>query len=105
MARKTNNLKMKYTLVLLDFDGTLMDTSPGIIKTILYSMNKLGIPVNKNTNLKTVVGPPLQYGFSSIMKLEKSLVPDAINIYRKRYLERGMYDACHYPGTFEFWII
>ena len=36
-----------YDVILFDLDATLTDSSPGIINSIIYALNKYGIIVSK----------------------------------------------------------
>ena len=46
--------------ILFDLDGTLMDTSEGVIESVQYTIKQLGFfPLSKSV-MKTFVGPPIQ---------------------------------------------
>ena len=49
----------KYRAVLLDLDGTLMDTSEGIFSSIRHATDVLGLPYPDPVTLKTFIGPPI----------------------------------------------
>lgn len=56
--------------ILFDLDGTLIDSSEGIIKSVLYTLDFYGIEETDTTKLYQFIGPPLSesfekfYGFS-----------------------------------------
>ena len=52
-----------YDVILFDLDGTLTDSSPGIINSIIYALNKYGISVEDTAILKKFLGPPLHESF------------------------------------------
>ncbi|MDD4082736.1 MAG: HAD hydrolase-like protein, partial [Sphaerochaetaceae bacterium] len=89
---------IKYSLVLFDFDGTLMNTSLGIFDTLNYVMKILDREIDENCNINKFIGPPLSVCFSEVMGLEADLVETAMDIYRKRYKEKGQYIAEFYEG-------
>jgi len=88
----------KYSLVLFDFDGTLMNTSSGIFDTVYYVMKTLNREIDENCDINKFIGPPLNLCFSEVMGLEEELVEGAMNIYRKRYKEKGQFMAEFYEG-------
>jgi len=89
---------IKYSLVLFDFDGTLMDTSSGIFDTMKYVMKTLNQKIDNNCDINKFIGPPLNICFSEVMGLEEGLVDQAMDIYRKRYEEKGQFMAEFYDG-------
>lgn len=60
----------KYDTILFDLDGTLTDSSPGIVNSIVYALKKFDISVDDTGKLRKFLGPPLHesfkmfYGFS-----------------------------------------
>jgi phosphoglycolate phosphatase len=90
--------------LLFDFDGTIADTSAGIISSIKYALNKSGISTNFTENeIREVIGPPLK---SMIKRLFSDKVSDetvetiAMN-YRQQYSQTGLYQVKLYDGVKE----
>ena len=56
--------------ILFDMDGTLIDSSEGIINCVLYALERFGLKEDNPDRIRTFIGPPLvssfqrQYGFS-----------------------------------------
>ena len=48
-----------YRYAFFDLDGTLTDSSEGIINSIKYALEKNGYPVPDETELLKFIGPPL----------------------------------------------
>jgi phosphoglycolate phosphatase len=46
--------------VLLDLDGTLIDSQPGILASCLAALRTLGHEPNEILDIKRVIGPPLE---------------------------------------------
>lgn len=89
----------KYKVVLLDFDGTLFDTSEGIINCIQYAQNKMGLPIyEKNEEYRKFIGPPLIYSFTHFCNLSQEDGEKACSYYRERYNETGLFESRVYPG-------
>ena len=51
---------MKYKNLLFDLDGTLTDSSEGIIKSVLYTYEKMQLDPPEESVLHTFIGPPLR---------------------------------------------
>lgn len=90
---------LRYQTVLLDLDGTLVDSAPGIVSTLAFTLQKLGKPVPAMKDLLRWVGPPLPESFRTRAGLTAEEIVDAIEIYRDRYLDVGAYDAKLFDGV------
>ena len=51
---------MKINTILFDLDGTLVDTSAGIINSIQYTIKKLQLPSLSEQMLYSFIGPPVK---------------------------------------------
>jgi phosphoglycolate phosphatase len=91
-----------YTAVLLDLDGTITDSAPGITDTLAWTFTKLGIPVPSAEELLRYVGPPIMDSFRDLAGLNLEQRERALEVYRERYLDRGAYDSALYPGMAPF---
>ncbi len=81
--------------VFLDLDGTLTDPKPGITKSIVYALEKLGLEAPEPDDLTWCIGPPL---LQSLVKLG---VPDpqvALGYYRERFSTIGLLENRVYDG-------
>jgi phosphoglycolate phosphatase len=87
-----------YSAVLLDLDGTITDSAPGITATLAYTLEHLGLPVPSPTELLEWVGPPLPENFSERAGLHGDALENAMSIYRAHYLAHGALDSRVYPG-------
>lgn len=90
---------LKYQSVLLDLDGTLVDSAPGIVSTIAFTLETLGRPVPPMKELLRWVGPPLPQSFEVRGEMSPEEARDAVAIYRARYLDVGVYDAKLFDGV------
>lgn len=83
--------------ILFDFDGTIMNTSPGIYDSFdkVVEHYKLDYP---RSQYDRMIGPPLRDSFKNIMKLPESELDNAIKVYRDYYSVEGMYNGDIYRG-------
>jgi len=88
-----------YKTILLDLDGTLVDSAPGITQSIAHTLRTMGLPVPPMSELLHWVGPPLPQSFARLAGLAPQGVDEAISIYREQYLNVGAYDSKLFDGT------
>jgi len=85
--------------VLLDLDGTLVDSYPGILASCLAALRTLGHKPDESLDIRRFIGPPLE----DIMRLllqsyGDDRVSEAVAAYRKHYGEIGFLRTMPYPG-------
>ena len=90
---------MKKKLILFDFDGTIVDTSPGIIKTVEYTLDYYGIKNHDIEILKKFIGPPLVSSFMNYYAFDREKAEEAVIVYRTKYKEDGLLDGVLYHGV------
>ncbi|MEG1010421.1 MAG: HAD-IA family hydrolase [Ruthenibacterium sp.] len=84
--------------VLIDLDGTLIDSSPGIFASLLYALAQYDIhPARESLN--KYLGPPLRVAFADF--LPPALIEEAVALYREKYESEGLYDCALYDGVRE----
>lgn len=86
---------------LFDLDGTITDTGEGIMKSAQYALDGFGICNEPEKNLKRFVGPPLDYSFMNFYGLTEEQAWQAVDKYRERYREKGVFESPLYPGMDE----
>lgn len=87
-----------YENVIFDMDGTLLDSAPGVINALHYSLDRLGISVSKGFNERAVVGPPLAYTFNFTLGLDMEATNKAVALYREYYGPIGAFEAELFHG-------
>ncbi|MBM7361851.1 HAD superfamily hydrolase (TIGR01549 family) [Priestia taiwanensis] len=91
------SLRKEYKLVLFDLDGTLTDPKEGIINSVQYALRQFGVE-EKEENLLSFIGPPLQESFAEHFGWGEEQVTQAITYYREYFSERGMIENEVYEG-------
>ncbi len=86
-----------YDAVIFDLDGTLCNAEQGILSSVLYTMDALGHSVPEGVDLRVVIGPPLRDSFQDILGLPPELVPQAMEMYRERFIQEGLEQYTVYP--------
>ena len=91
-------LMAKYDYVIFDFDGTVVDTGEGILKSLQYSFREMGREVPELDDLKKFIGPPIYYSYTTYYGVSEEEVGEYIKKYRERYKVMGIYECELYDG-------
>ena len=87
------------TNVLLDLDGTLLDSAPGIFACYRLMLQELGHTPDPTQDLTHVIGPPIATIMPSVLApYDEARTGLAIDTYRRHYAETGVHCATPYPG-------
>lgn len=85
--------------ILFDLDGTLTDPKEGIVNSIVYALEKLGIKEEAINELDSFIGPPLRESFMERYKLSEALTDRAIEYYRRYFSKKGIFENKPYEGV------
>jgi phosphoglycolate phosphatase len=88
--------------VLLDLDGTLIDSYPGILASCRAALRALGHEPDEALDIRHTIGPPIE----DIMRIllqpyGDDRVAEAVAAYRQHYGESGFLGSEPYPGIGE----
>lgn len=89
---------MSYRTVLFDLDGTLADTSPGIIRSVRRAEKAMGFDPLPDPELEQVIGPPLAQSLPRMYHLDEKTTQEMIRVYREFYWEEGVLDIRVFDG-------
>ncbi len=84
--------------ILMDLDGTIIDSAPGITRSISYALAVKGYPEASPEVLRKCIGPPLTGSFRNLFGVPEEEVPEMIKTFRKRYNAQGMYECSLFDG-------
>ena len=87
--------------VIFDLDGTLLDTSPGIIESVQYTIRELGWQTLNKQQLLSFIGPPLGASFVHCCGCSPEEAQHAVTVFRKYYQEGAVFDANPYDGILQ----
>jgi phosphoglycolate phosphatase len=85
------------THVLLDLDGTISDSEPGILRSLQWACEIEGFPIPTVAQVRSVIGPPFEIGLPSIGIPDDALFR-VIKTYRERYETIGLFENTLYDG-------
>lgn len=92
---------MAYQYFIYDLDGTLLDTSPGILESLREMERQGGIPPLPEEALLRFIGPPLIDSLSRYYQVGPQRAQDLLQLYREIYARKGIAHVQHYPGIGE----
>ncbi|HEX3399977.1 MAG TPA: HAD hydrolase-like protein [Acetobacteraceae bacterium] len=85
--------------ILLDLDGTLIDSRPGIAASCEAALRALGHAPDPSFDVTPLIGPPLPQVISRLLeRYGDDRVDAGIAAYRAHYGEVGLHQAAVYPG-------
>jgi phosphoglycolate phosphatase len=85
--------------VLLDLDGTFIDTQPGILASCLAALRALGHEPDETLDIRRAIGPPIEDLMQALPQpYGDGRVGEAVAAYRQHYGESGLFGSEPYPG-------
>jgi phosphoglycolate phosphatase len=87
------------TIVLLDLDGTLVDSAAGILGSLHAAFDELGLPWSDAVFDQRLLGPPMYQTLPPLIGEEATEA--VIPVYRRIYAEHGLHLCDPYPGVDE----
>lgn len=88
----------KFDTVLFDLDGTLVDSSEGITKSVAYALKKRGYGEYAPETLKHFIGPPLREQFMTFCGVDITEGTALVEAYREYYGVTGIFECSLYDG-------
>jgi len=88
--------------VLLDLDGTLIDSEPGILSSCHAALRALGHTPDPSLDLSAFIGPPIEDIMRVLLEpYGDDRTTDAVAAYRGDYGQNGLFLSLPYPGIAE----
>lgn len=97
-ALESEVMETKYDAVFFDFDGTIADTGKGIFSSVSYAIEFMGFDPLPHDRLRTFIGPPIFESFKRELGMSDEQSMQAVEKYRERYSESGIYQLEVYDG-------
>ena len=86
--------------ILVDLDGTIVNSGPGIIGSYQHALRCMGVECPPAEDLTWVIGPPSRRSFPKLIRPAQD-VEEAVRLYREHYAEYGISNGTIYPGMQE----
>ena len=89
----------KYELIIFDLDGTLADTSPGILNSIRYARKMMDLPEITLEQMYSHVGPPMEESYNRNFGLTGEKLKQAVSYHKEYAMEQGYKEIELYQGV------
>lgn len=91
----------KYEIAVFDVDGTLLDTTEGVLAAVRYTIKENNLPELTEQQLKTFIGPPIQDSFEKYYHFDNKKLQNLADCFRNRYKDIDLLKARPYDGIYE----
>lgn len=89
-------------MIIFDMDGTLLDSAPGITKSLTHAIRNLGHDFHPPAGVQQLFGPPMNQVVAELLRpFGDDRVEQCVQTYREHYRDYGLYDCSPYPGIAE----
>lgn len=84
---------MKYKYIYFDLDGTIIDSSEGVVNSALYALKKFNMDKYSIDTIKqTLIGPPLFEGLKKLIGCtDENILNDMVRVFRNDYSSYGVF--------------
>jgi len=96
-------MSLKYKHIYFDLDGTIIDSSEGVLKSVIVALKRYDLD-NYSDELikKTIIGPPLYEGLKNLTKIEDDEILKSLVIaFREEYSKQGVFQNTLFPNIIE----
>ena len=84
--------------VLFDLDGTLVDSSEGILNASREALASLNISGVTDEDIKSCIGPPIGESLGRFLDFTESQKREFYDVFRPLYRDRYLFQCAVYPG-------
>ncbi len=85
--------------LVFDLDGTLIDSSTGILGTLRHTFDVMGFPLLPEEQMRKFIGPPLEPAFMEFVGVDRETAVKAVQVYRAEYRVTGVLGVEVYDGV------
>ena len=89
---------MNFHHIFFDLDGTLVDTSAGIISSLRYALEQMGTPPLSPEVERTFIGPLIQDSLRTHCGYDPDQIQRAQGYFRTQYQSAGIHQISPIPG-------
>lgn len=91
----------KFSAVLFDLDGTILDSAPGVFHCFEHTFRMMHRVAPSREDMWPSLGPPLPETFRNMFGLDGDELDRAVKIYRTEYLATGAITATLFDGVMD----
>lgn len=91
----------QFKCAVFDVDGTLLDTSEGLISSVRYTIARHGARPLGDETIRSFIGPPIQDSFRRIYGYPEDVIREMAATFREHYKGEDLLKARPYEGIYE----
>jgi phosphoglycolate phosphatase len=91
----------KYKVIVFDLDGTLLDTTEGILKSVKETVEHYNLPRIGDEVIQSFIGPPIQDSLEKYYSLKSAQLQEATDYFRNIYSQKNLLYASVYDGVYD----
>lgn len=92
----------RFDMVVFDVDGTLLNTTEGVLSSVRYTIKKHGLNDNLSDEiLRSFIGPPIQDSFANVYGLKGTILQELATTFRNHYKDVDLFKADPYNGIYK----
>ncbi len=91
----------KYDLVIFDLDGTVLNTTEGVLAAVKHTIKQFGFNMPSDQTLESFIGPPIQDSFAKLYGLSGDILQDIATVFRNQYKDVDLLKAKPYEGIYD----
>lgn len=91
---------IKYKYIYFDLDGTIIDSSEGVVNSVIYTLDKFNLDGYSIGSIKqAVIGPPLYQGLQNLTGIkDDNFLSEMITVFREKYSTNGIFQNSLFPN-------
>jgi phosphoglycolate phosphatase len=90
---------LRYKYIYFDLDGTIIDSSDGVVNSALLSLKKYDMDNYSIDEIKTtLIGPPLFLGLKNLTNANDETIELLVKAFREDYAKNGVYQNSLFDG-------
>lgn len=91
----------QFDVAVFDLDGTILDTSEGVLESVRYTINHFGFEMPLENEMTQFIGPPIQNSFAKMFHLEGDILQEIATVFRTNYKDVNLLKAKPYEGIYD----
>ena len=93
-------MEKRYSLIIFDWDGTLIDSVPDITHSLRYAAQQMQLPILEEDDYRGVIGLSLSNAIRGLYpQLDDKQVLQFVGLYRAEYLRLEENPSAPFPGV------
>lgn len=91
----------RYDIAIFDVDGTLLDTTEGVVASVERVIKERGLKPLPKEQLMTFIGPPIHDSFARVYGFTGPILQELADEFRNYYKNDYLFLATPYEGIYE----